>query len=130
MPRYFTLDEANALIPEVRPRLEECQRIVEALRPIQETLSRAAIVSRGNGHGDEGALGQQAQKARQLTERLQEHLARIQALGIEVKDIERGLIDFRHRREGRDVYLCWMLGEDEIAWWHPVETGFAGRQPL
>jgi hypothetical protein len=75
-------------------------------------------------------VGAQAQRARQLTERLQAHLAAVQALGIEVKDIERGLIDFRHQREGRDVYLCWMLGEQDIAWWHPVETGFAGRQPL
>jgi hypothetical protein len=130
MPRYFTIDEANALIPQVRPRLEECSRIAAELGPLQQSLSRASRLSRGNGHGDEGAIGAQAQRARQLTETLQQQLAAIQALGIEVKDIERGLIDFRHKRDGLDVYLCWMLGEGDIAWWHPVETGFAGRQPL
>ena len=54
----------------------------------------------------------------------------IHALGVEIKDLDRGLCDFPALREGRVVYLCWVFGEDDIEWWHDIEAGFAGRQPL
>jgi hypothetical protein len=131
MPKYFSVEEANALLPQVQPGLEECQRIVAEARPIQEALMQAARTSRGNGHGDEGDLQAKAQRAQELSRRLQEIVGQIQSLGVEIKDIDRGLIDFRSEREGREIYLCWMLGEgDTIAWWHPIETGFSGRQPI
>src|SRR4051812_1273888 len=98
----FTRTEAEALLPAVRPLLEDIRR-------------RKASYDRRPS----------APVARELEALLQE----VTALGIEVKDLDRGLIDFRTMRRGREVYLCWMLGEgDRIAWWHDLDTGFAGRR--
>ncbi len=63
-------------------------------------------------------------------EQINERLARVNEWGVELKGIDEGLIDFPSRRERRIVYLCWRLGEDCISWWHEIDTGFAGRQPL
>jgi hypothetical protein len=57
-------------------------------------------------------------------------MAQLQALGVVVKDLDRGLIDFPHRREGREVYLCWEYGEERIDYWHETDSGYSGRQPL
>ena len=61
---------------------------------------------------------------------MQKALDELDGLGVQLKDIDQGLVDFPSRRDGRVVYLCWRLGEETIAWWHDVDTGFAGRQPL
>lgn len=98
----FTRTEAEALLPKVQPLLEDLQRRVAAYRrrPSEPVTREIAAI-----------------------------LREISALGAEVKDPDRGLVDFRVRLRGREVYLCWQLGEPErIAFWHDLETGFAGRK--
>ena len=103
MPR-FTRAEAEALLPRVRPLLEDLQR-------------RTATYG--------------ARPSRPVAQEIEALLREIAELGIEVKDPGRGLIDFRTRRGGEEVYLCWRLGEgDRIGWWHTIEGGFAARRPL
>ena len=63
-------------------------------------------------------------------EQVRRRVKQITALGVEIKDINTGLVDFRARRDGREVYLCWRYDEPEVAHWHDLDAGFAGRQPL
>jgi hypothetical protein len=124
MPRYFTLDEANALLEELRPlvgRMLEVRQQLLNLQPELEPVLRKVLGNGGN---------QVASQAAVYFEELRELVERIQASGVELKDINSGLLDFRSLRGGREVYLCWRYGEDEISFWHDIDAGFAGRQPL
>jgi len=130
MPRIFTLDEANALLPRLREILagmRETQASVDRLQAELAGLSRAAS---GNGHLLMAQMERKRREAQALSERLNQSLEELNETGCELKGIEEGLIDFPAEREGRTVYLCWKLGEERIDWWHEVDTGFAGRQPL
>ncbi len=130
--RYFTLEEALALLPRLTEMLETLRSRRQELRELERRLAeRYQQRVRGNGHvrgGDE--LGQLRRELEAGLAQLNEQVAAIHALGVEVKDVDQGLVDFPSLREGREVYLCWRLGEPTIAWWHELETGFAGRQPL
>jgi hypothetical protein len=98
----FTRAEADAMIPKVRPLLEDLQRRVAAYR---------------------------RRPSDPVAREIEALLREIADLGVEVKDADRGLVDMRTRLRGREVYLCWQLGEPEhIAFWHDLETGFAGRK--
>ena len=129
--KLFTLAEAEALLPQVRDELlamQDCKRRVDVVRG---DLEHAAEKSTGNGHvRDENALAEKRRQAEALVAEINERLARINGWGVELKGLDEGLIDFPSERDGRTVYLCWKLGEDRIAWWHDLDTGFAGRQPL
>ena len=129
--RLFTVAEAEATLETLREHvvaMQACKREIDGLR---EQLSRAAEKSGGNGHvQDRNELAKARRRAETLVERMNEHLAAINAEGVELKDADQGLLDFPSDRDGRVVYLCWKLGEDRIAWWHDVDAGFAGRQPL
>lgn len=130
MPRLFTVEEAEALIPELTEilrSLQDCSRELEAVR---RDLTTAARTAKGNGHVAEPAARGSRQRAEELVAEINRLHARILGLGCELKGIEDGLIDFPAERDGRTVYLCWRLGEPRIAWWHDLDTGFAGRQPL
>jgi hypothetical protein len=130
--RHFTLEEALALLPRLTELLEALRTRRRELRELERRLAdRYQRRVRGNGHirGGEELARLQAELEAGITQ-LNEQLGAIHAMGIEVKDVEQGLIDFPTLREGREVYLCWRLGEPTIAWWHELETGFAGRQPL
>lgn len=125
MPRHlFTLEQANALIPSLRPILEETAtaraKIVEAEPELWPVLEK------GINNGGSKKAGQVLVHF----EVVQRNVKALTELGIEVKDIGTGLIDFPCERDGRVVYLCWRLGEDDIAYWHELDDGFAGRQPL
>jgi len=130
--RYFTLEQALALLPrltELLTALQEARRALQAQdQAVTERYERRV---RGNGHvqGGEELARQQAELAAGV-EALKEQVAAIEALGCVLKDLDTGLVDFPALREGREVYLCWRLGEPTIAWWHDLDTGFAGRQPL
>jgi hypothetical protein len=124
MPRYFTLDEANTAVITLRPLVAEMLDIRQAILDLQPELEPVLHKVAGNG-GSKIA----SQVARQF-QRLQEIMELIAASGAELKDINSGLLDFRSRREGREVYLCWRYGEGEIRFWHDLDAGFAGRQPL
>jgi hypothetical protein len=119
--KHFTVEEANALIPDLEELLDELDSRWEKLQDLNELLAAA---QRGNG-GQEGV-----REFQENQEVLGEGFQRMQAMGIHLKDVREGLVDFLHLREGREVYLCWKRGESEIEYWHELETGFAGRQPL
>ena len=121
--RHFTLEQANALLPRVEPMLRKLREARDRLTDaeLHELLATAAP---GNGGGNPGrSVGEAFLEVREL-------LGSIQGLGIVVRDIDRGLIDFPAIRDQREVYLCWELDEERIAFWHDLESGYGGRRPL
>jgi hypothetical protein len=124
--RLFNVEEANALIPTVKPILLDIQRLHAHLLSFQGAAQQAAEGAERGGGGMAGSK-QYVKVLLGLAKRTGE----LDALGIQLKDYSRGLIDFPAMREGRVVLLCWQLGEAEkISFWHDVDAGFAGRQPL
>lgn len=130
-PRYFTAEEANDALQDVRPLTEELVEHRRALVELQEVQLSMTQRIAGNGGNVE------PRKLQELQERLDEEVAgiarcvaRIHEVGALVKDLDQGLVDFPARREGEDVLLCWRLGEEEIGYWHGLEEGFSGRKPL
>lgn len=126
--RLFTVAEANALLPVLVPVLERLRDDKRALDEIRQQFAALAPAMRGNGHG--AAAVALEQRLVEVAQRLAEGVARVRAYGVEVKDLDQGLIDFPARRGRRVVYLCWRLGEGPIAFWHELDAGFAGRRPL
>lgn len=124
--KLFTTQEANALLPAVRIILAKIQRAHRKLSRYRDEARKASEAADQGG----GGINDGVAYAAILTE-LTVQLAQLDSLGVQLKDFERGLIDFPSLRDGRIVLLCWQLGEgDEIEWWHDVEAGFAGRTPL
>jgi hypothetical protein len=131
MPRYFTLDEATALLPTVRPLLEQIINLRARLERTERDLVSLHWKARTNGHASqEGSFGEGQSARTALMAEINSRLNALRELGVEVKDPATGLIDFPSLREGRTVYLCWRLGEPAIDYWHELDTGFGGRQPL
>lgn len=128
-PRLFTIPEANALLPDVMPLLLELRSYKVTLDSAVSALSALTPAMRQNGH---------AAQARELEDRIQELTGELAAgiediatMGIDIKSLDYGLIDFPSLHDGRVVYLCWRLGEGPaIRFWHDIDAGFAGRQPL
>ena len=121
--KIFTVQEANALLPEVRIIAGKIQRAHRKLSQFRDEAKEAA--EQGGGGMANGVA-----YASILTE-LTTQMAELEALGVQLKDFERGLVDFPSLRDGRVVLLCWQLGEgDELEWWHDVDAGFTGRTPL
>jgi hypothetical protein len=129
--RYFTPDEANEELVAVRPLVE---RMVEQRRAHVDALARQEDLEghiRGNGGGIPPAeLAETAAEVQRVARELAKTIDDIVAHGVEIKDLDDGLIDFPALRHGETVLLCWKLGEDEIRYWHTVEDGFAGRREL
>ena len=124
--KLFSVEEANALLPTVRQILLRIQRAFRRLASYQEEARRAAEGAEQGG----GGMINGPQYVSLLID-LYSSASELETLGVQLKDQERGLIDFPSMRDGRVVLLCWHLGEgDRIEWWHDVEAGFAGRQPL
>jgi hypothetical protein len=124
--KLFTIEDANALLPTVRGIVARVQRAYARVSASQEAARQAAAGAAHGGGGMEGGNGY----VLSLTA-LAESAGQLEALGVQIKDYARGLIDFPALREGRVVLLCWQMGEgDELEWWHDLEAGFAGRQPL
>ncbi len=119
------------MLPRLRPLVA---RMVEAKRALDEAQARSDEIDRrisGNGGGMPPAeLAEAHGRVRRRAEALAEIVDGIQRLGVAVKDLDSGLVDFPSVREGEPVLLCWLLGEDAVVWWHRYEDGFAGRQPL
>ena len=124
--KLFTIQEANALLPNVRIILAKIQRAHRKVVHYREDAKKAAAAAEQGGGGIESGVAYAAV----LTE-LTLQLSELETLGVQLKDFERGLVDFPSLRDGRVVLLCWQLGEgDELEWWHDVDAGFAGRTPL
>jgi hypothetical protein len=129
--RYFTPSEANDLLAEVRPLAESLVQHRQGMRLAAERRARLTARIAGNG-GDldpqePGELDEQFQRESHAVTQAAERLER---LGVLVKDLDSGLVDFPALHEGEEVLLCWQVGEDEVAHWHGVDEGFAGRKPL
>ena len=126
--RLFTVEEANAALREVAPMLRELRDAKAELDDARASLGRLTPKMRSNGSA---ALATELEcRIDTFTRDITAGLRRLTAMGIEVKNVERGLIDFPSLRDDRVVYLCWQLGEGEIEYWHEIEAGFAGRRPL
>lgn len=124
--KLFTVEDANALLPTVRGIVRQVQRAYSRVAASQEAARVAAEKAKLGGGGIMGG----SLYVSALSE-LAEHAGRLEALGVQLKDYGRGLIDFPSLRDGRVVLLCWQMGEgDQLEWWHEVEAGFAGRQPI
>ena len=128
-PRLFTLDEAIVLLPTVRQLMIEIQAAKADMDALTTELERLMGLTGGNGHlaADIASSREEVQKAAMKLQKLIEEL---DGIGAELKGIDEGLVDFPSERDGRVINLCWRLGEDTIAWWHELDTGFASRQPL
>jgi hypothetical protein len=122
--RYFTPEEANAVILVIRPLLREVLEIRQNILTMQSEVWPVIEKALGNG-GSQAA----SQAAREF-ERLNDLVHQIQATGAILKDLNTGLIDFLAIREGREIFLCWKYGEDQLEFWHDLDVGFAGRQRL
>ena len=130
MPDYFTRAEAEALLPRITPVLHEIQRLRQAQREHDEALAADRAKVLGNGHLPPEQL-REHQRESLAAERQVARLARaLGELGVILKDLDTGLVDFLALRDSHPIYLCWRLGEPRIAWWHEIEAGFAGRMPL
>ena len=124
--KIFTVEEANALLPSVRKIVRKIQRAHENLSQFREEAKKASEAAEQGGGGVTNGIAYAAALT-ELTVQIQE----LESLGVQLKDFERGLVDFPSLRDGRVVLLCWQMGEgDELEWWHDVDAGFTGRTPL
>ncbi len=121
--KHYTLDEARALLPKVRLWLPDIRRLGKAVGRAEER--NAPLLAEGRDLGGERV----DEHLRTLT-LLQEIIREINALQIQVKDLDRGLVDFPSLRGDREVLLCWEEGEDDIEFWHDLESGYPGRKPV
>ena len=119
--RHFSVEEANALLPKVAPLVEQL-RDGHALMEARQDEVTESIPTNGGGAVHREFL--------EATTRAAKSLSELEGLGLVVRDPSSGLVDFPAVRDGQEVFLCWRLGEPAVAWFHPPETGFAGRQPL
>lgn len=124
MSRYFTLHEANSALETIRPLMDEAQAIRQKILEVEPGAWSAVEKSVGNGGN------RTLSRVVQDFEKLDALVHRILDTGALIKDINIGLLDFPALREGREVYLCWQYGEGDIAFWHEVDAGYAGRQSI
>lgn len=124
--KIFTVEEANALLPQVRVIVGQIQRAHRKIARYRDDAKKAAEGAEQGGGGMPEGIAYAV-----LLTNLTTQITALEALGVQLKDFERGLVDFPSLRDGRVVLLCWQLGEgDELEWWHDVDAGFAGRTPL
>ena len=127
--KHFTLEEANATIPYVRRIVED---IVAEYHTWRDCIFRYEVIA-AESKADEGETEEQGQlrvEVDNIAKRISAFIDELTHVGCIFKGLEGGLVDFQARREGRDIYLCWRLEEPEIEYWHELEAGFAGRQPV
>lgn len=117
----YTVESANELLPNLAPALVELREKFEAAAAVRASLARIAA---GNGHS------RTQDREKRTLARVAELLERIQEWGLELRDVATGLVDFPAEMDGRPAYLCWRLGEPEVAHWHSPDDGFQGRRPL
>jgi hypothetical protein len=129
--RFFTVDEANEALAELRPLAERMVAHRRAL--VQAQIRQAELVAQIAGNGGDLSPGEVRDAAEEIArevEGIAECVRTINEAGVQVKDLDEGLLDFPARRGTEAVLLCWKLGEPGVASWHGLEEGFAGRKPL
>jgi hypothetical protein len=128
---YFTPDEANAALERVRPLAEQMVERRRAMLAAQAREEELGARVAGNGGGiDPGEPGRAEAAVEEEARAIAELVDEIRSLGAQVKDIDTGLLDFPSLRDGEEILLCWRVGEEDIRYWHTLDGGFAGRQPL
>jgi hypothetical protein len=130
MPRLFTRQEAESMLPEVAPLLWQARDLKKQHDESASAIKALQSEARGNGHAVDADMIKARQKQQEAALAINGIIERVKTLGAEVKDLDMGLVDFRTEMHGREVYLCWKLGEEHISWWHELDTGYATRQPL
>jgi hypothetical protein len=129
--RHFTPEEANDALDEVRPLAE--QMVDHRRRQLAASAKRANLVSQIQGNGGGLAPSDLAELEVEIDHHaaaLERCISRLGGLGVEVKDLDRGLVDFPALHEGEEILLCWHVGEEAVDYWHGLEEGFAGRKPI
>ena len=129
--KQFSLEEANRSLPLVRVIVEDIvrqSRLVDGLHQRLQRVLRERRRPSDDLYAEE--LGQTQNELEIEEEKLQSYVAELKNLGVELKSDEIGLCDFRSTMNGREVYLCWRLGEPQVMFWHELDAGFAGRQAL
>jgi hypothetical protein len=130
MAHYFTREEAEALLPQISIVLLQIQDYRKVLQQNEEELDALHALAMGNGHHLHVGINKLQIELAEQIQTMQELINELSGFGCELKDPTIGLIDFLSLRNGREVYLCWHLGEERINFWHYLDAGFAGRQPL
>lgn len=130
MPRRFSREEADALLPEIAPRLLQLRDLKRQNDETRSAVNDLQSTLKANGHSLDIEMSRLSRALQSSSAEINALIERVTRLGVEVKDLEMGLIDFRGERDGREIYLCWKLGEEHVAFWHELNTGYSSRQPL
>ncbi len=141
MAKFFDLDAANGTLPELRTILETLRDERSQLIELRDEFARQAALETAAGRptpadqSDDASPGEEERRRLRLRmqgviDQMQAGVARIDELGVTLREIETGLVDFPALVSGRQVWLCWRLGEGDIAWWHELAEGFGGRRAL
>jgi len=131
--KHFTIEEANHALPLVRAIVADIVRQYHEIAERKERLAQIQKSRRSKARAGDLYSEEVAQVEEDLEKDigvLQGYVEELEGLGVEIKDLGKGLVDFRSLIEGREVYLCWLLGEEEVSHWHELDAGFAGRQSL
>ena len=131
-PRFFTLDEANALVPTLQIEFGRIARARAEIGPVIAALGGADASMEILRHAGEDPPGREAEaeRLRALAAEITQAVERVNDLGCLVKDVDTGLVDFYALQEGDPVFLCWQFGEPAVTHWHALDEGFAGRKPI
>lgn len=130
MPRRFSREEADALLPEIAPRLLQLRDLKRQNDETRSAVNDLQSTLKSNGNSLDVDMARLSRALLSTGTAINGLIERVTSLGVEVKDLEMGLVDFRGEREGREIYLCWKLGEERVAFWHELNTGYSSRQPL
>jgi len=126
--KHYTLAEASAMLPLLRSILRDVTTLANDLRDRERLVRLQKAEGLDRAHEEE--VQQLVAEFERGQEKMREYELELDKLGVELKDYYTGLIDFRHMKDGKEVYLCWRLGEPEISHWHELDAGVAGRQKL
>lgn len=130
MPQTFTVQEAEALLPQLKPLVTRMQELKARYDQILEPATVQSEKVKGNGNPASAGATVDRDAVQSITNEINAVVEEIRSHGCEVKDLNLGLLDFPTIMEGREVYLCWKAGEPRIEWWHELHTGYASRQRL
>jgi hypothetical protein len=132
--KYFTVEEANQMLPLVRAIVEDIVVLFRDVHDRRERLSRVRQLPGASSRDEKSVYNEELLQIEEDLDKditkLEGYVDELQKLGVELKDFVSGLVDFPSKMDGREVYLCWRLGEDEVGHWHELDAGFQGRQSL
>ncbi len=130
MSHFYTLSEANSMLPELTDLIQKMQADGRQLAQLQGRALEMREKTQGNGNHNPGEDTAISQAISQAEHALRTSAQRLQEWELEMKDLQSGLVDFPALLDGRTVLLCWQLGEPQVGYWHEITTGFAGRRPV